>query len=38
MASPRMTGEETYYWYAKCDRPRWRPRLRRALRLFLAEE
>ncbi len=32
-----MTGEETYYWYAKVTGPGGR-RHRRALRLFLAEE
>jgi hypothetical protein len=32
-----MTGEETYYWYAKVTGRDGR-RLRRALRLFLAEE
>lgn len=32
-----MTGEETYYWYAKATGPYGR-RLQRALRLFLAEE
>jgi len=32
-----MTGEETYYWYAKVTGRESR-RLRRALRLFLAEE
>jgi hypothetical protein len=32
-----MTGEEVYYWYAKVTGPDG-PRLRRALRLFLAAE
>ena len=32
-----MTGEETYYWYAKVTGGEGR-RLRRALRLFLAED
>jgi hypothetical protein len=32
-----MSGEETYYWYAKVTGPTGR-RLQRSLRLFLAEE
>ncbi len=32
-----MTAEESYYWYAKVNQPE-ASRLRRALRLFLAEE
>ncbi|MGB0091185.1 MAG: hypothetical protein WBP81_01395 [Solirubrobacteraceae bacterium] len=32
-----MSTEEAYYWYAKCTGPN-AARVRRALRVFLAEE